>query len=247
MHPVRVLLLGGTAEARRLAEALAGRPDFEIVSSLAGRVTAPQPLPGRTRVGGFGGVDGLEAWLETERVDAVIDATHPFAAEITESAVEAARRANLPLLILRRPGWTENPEDDWRRVPSLEAAARQLPGERVFLTTGRMGLAAFAQEQRRWFLVRSVEPPEPPMPPRMRVVLSRGPFTVDGEIELMREHHIDVLVTKDSGGELTSAKLIAARRLGIPVVMVDRPSAPDAPAVTRTDEALTWLERLTGD
>jgi precorrin-6A/cobalt-precorrin-6A reductase len=243
MHDVRVLLLGGTAEARRLAAELTGRPGYEVVTSLAGRVAEPAPLPGRTRTGGFGGVDGLAAWLETERVEAVVDATHPFAAEITGSAVEAARRVRVPLLVLRRPGWTEGPGDDWRRVPSLEAAAEHLPGDRVFLTTGRTGIAAFAHDHRRWFLVRSVEPPGPPMPPRIQVVLGRGPFTVDAEAGLMREHGVDVLVTKDSGGEMTSAKLVAARRLRVPVVMVDRPPAPAAPTVASPGEALAWLAR----
>ncbi|GLZ09512.1 precorrin-6A reductase [Actinomadura sp. NBRC 104412] len=247
MHPVRVLLLGGTAEARRLAGELAGRPEYDVVGSLAGRVAAPASAPVPTRIGGFGGVDGLAAWLEAERIDVVVDATHPFAARITRSAVVAARRTGVPLLVLRRPGWAEGPGDDWRRVPSLEEAARRLPGDRVFLATGRMGLAAFAHDHERWYLVRSVEPPAPPMPPRAQVVLGRGPFTVDGEVALMREHRIDVLVTKDSGGEATAAKLVAARRLRVPVVMVDRPPAPDAATVTSTDEALTWLFRLTAD
>jgi precorrin-6A/cobalt-precorrin-6A reductase len=241
MHLVRVLLLGGTDEARRLAVLLAGLREYEVVSSLAGRVAEHAPLPTRTRIGGFGGADGLVAWLEAEKAGAVIDATHPFAAAISGAAVEAARRVGVPLLALRRPGWTEGPGDDWRRVPSLEEAAAHLPGERVFLTTGRMGLAAFAHDHERWYLVRSVEPPDAPMPPRTRVVLGRGPFTVDGELGLMREHNVDVLVTKDSGGTMTIAKLVAARRLRIPVVMVDRPPAPDAPTVTSADEALTWL------
>ncbi|RAY16883.1 cobalt-precorrin-6A reductase [Actinomadura craniellae] len=240
---MRVLLLGGTGEARRLAALLAGRPDVEVTSSLAGRVGDPVLPAGRTRVGGFGGPAGLAAWLARERVTAVIDATHPFAAGITASAAAACARLGVPLLLLRRPGWTAGPGDDWRRVPSLAAAAADLPGERVFLTTGRTGLGAFAADAGRWFLVRSIEPPAPPMPPRMRVLLARGPFDVEGEVALMREHAIDVLVTKDSGGAMTAAKLAAARRLRLPVVMVDRPPVPGVPAVATVEEAVAWLDQ----
>ena len=243
MHRVRVLVLGGTGEARRLAGALAARPGVEPVTSLAGRVAAPAPPPGRTRVGGFGGADGLAAFLDAEGVDALVDATHPFAAAITASAVSASARAGVPLLVLRRPGWTEGPGDDWRRVRSPAEAARRLPGDRVFLTLGRTDLAAFADDARRFYLVRSVDPPGPPLPPRTVTVLARGPFTVDGELALMRDHRIGVLVTKDSGGAMTAAKLTAARRLGLPVVMVDRPPAPDAPTAGTVEEALAWLER----
>ncbi|GAA2398492.1 cobalt-precorrin-6A reductase [Actinomadura vinacea] len=246
MHPVRVLVLGGTGEARELAGLLAGRPGVEVVTSLAGRVADPALPKGRTRIGGFGGADGLAGWLAAERIGAVIDATHPFAAAITASAVAAAGRTGVPLLVLRRPGWTEGPGDDWRRVPSLAEAAAGLPGDRVFLTVGRKDLAAFAGDVRRFYLVRSVDPPEPPLPPRTHAVLGRGPFTVDGEAALMREHAVDLLVTKDSGGPMTAAKLVAARRLGVPVVMVDRPPAPDAPMVDGVAEALTWLERPGG-
>jgi precorrin-6A/cobalt-precorrin-6A reductase len=239
---LRVLLLGGTGEARSLASRLAGREEFDVVSSLAGRVAEPVRPEGRLRVGGFGGPDGLAAWLAAERVDAVVDATHPFATGISAAAVTAVARAGVRLLVLRRPGWVAGPGDDWRRVPSL-AAATAPPGERVFLTTGRDGLSAFAGDDRRWFLVRSVDPPRPPAPPRMRVLLARGPYTVDGELELMRRHAIDVVVTKDSGGEMTVAKLTAARLLGLPVVMVDRPAPPDAPAVSTVEEAVAWLAR----
>jgi precorrin-6A/cobalt-precorrin-6A reductase len=240
---MRVLLLGGTGEARRLAAVLARRAGLDVITSLAGRVTNPALPAGRVRVGGFGGPVGLAAWLAAERIDAVIDATHPFAAGITVAAVTAAAQAGLPLLVLRRPGWVARPGDDWRRVPSLAAAADP-PGERVLLTTGRDGLPVFAGDTRRWFLVRSVDPPSPPLPPHSAVLLARGPYTVEGELELMRRHAVDVLVTKDSGGEMTAAKLTAARMLGLPVVMVDRPPAPEAPAVTSVEEAEAWLHRL---
>lgn len=238
---LRVLVLGGTAEGRRLAEALAGR--YDVVSSLAGRVRNPLLPAGAVRVGGFGGPDGLAAWLRANRIGAVVDATHPFAAGMTASAVAAARAAGVPLLVLRRAGWTAGPGDRWHRVPSFGAAAAALAGhgERVFLTTGRQSLAAFAGLDRYWFLARAVEPPDPPLPPRLEVLLDRGPFTVDGERALLRDRAIDVLVTKDSGGDQTAAKLTAARELGVPVLMVDRPPAPDAATVVTVAAAVAWL------
>jgi precorrin-6A/cobalt-precorrin-6A reductase len=240
---MRVLLLGGTGEGRRLAGLLAGSAGVEVISSLAGRTAEPALPPGRIRIGSFGGPDGLAAWLAAERIGAVIDATHPFASAITASAVTAAARLDVPLLLLRRPGWTAGPGDDWRRVPSLQAAA-DLPGERVFLSTGRSGVAAFAADQRRWFLVRSVQAPALPLPPRVHVLLARGPFAVADEMTLMLRHAVDVLVTRDSGGNMTSAKLVAARQLGLPVVMVDRPPFPATPAVATAGEAQAWLAAL---
>jgi precorrin-6A/cobalt-precorrin-6A reductase len=241
----RVLILGGTGEARRLAGALAGRPGLRVVSSLAGRVRAPALPAGEVRIGGFGGVDGLAEYLRRSRIEAVVDATHPFAAVITESAVVAARRVGVPLLVLRRPGWTAADGDDWHRVRTPAEAAHALSalGERVFLTTGRLGLAAFSALDRHWFLVRSVDPPEPPMPRRMELLLARGPFTLPSERALLTRHRIDVLVTKDSGGEMTAAKLRAARELGIPVLIQGRPPAPDAPTVATVEAAVSWLDR----
>ncbi|MCS7481231.1 cobalt-precorrin-6A reductase [Umezawaea endophytica] len=236
-----MLILGGTGEARRLAARLPG----EVVSSLAGRVAAPRLPEGEVRVGGFGGVDGLVEWLRANGITAVVDATHPFAATMTAHAVEATARAGVPLLVLRRPGWTAGPGDDWRWVGSLEEAAADLPGERVFLTTGRQDVGVFAGCG-QFFLARSVDPPEPPMPQRIHVLLDRGPFTVDGEVALMREHAIDVLVTKDSGGGQTSAKLAAARLLGVPVVVVRRPPPPAAPTVDSVDAAVEWVRRGSG-
>jgi precorrin-6A/cobalt-precorrin-6A reductase len=222
---VRILVLGGTTDARALAGLLQGRA--EVVSSLAGRVRDPLLPPGEVRVGGFGGVRGLAGYLRHNAIDVVVDATHPFAAGMTANAAAASAATGVPLLVLRRPGWTEGPGDDWRRVPSLRAAAELLPavGSRVFLTTGRQDIAIFAGLD-LWFLVRSVDPPDPPMPRRMQSILDRGPFTVEGERELLREHAIDVLVTKDSGGSATAAKLTAAREQRVPVIVVDRPPLP---------------------
>ncbi|SDJ48218.1 cobalt-precorrin-6A reductase [Streptomyces indicus] len=240
-----VLILGGTTEARALATALAARPGLRVTTSLAGRVSAPARLEGEVRVGGFGGADGLGAWLRDARVDALVDATHPFAAAMSTHAAQAAARTGVPMVALRRPGWSAGPGDVWHDARSLPEAAELLPalGHRVFLTTGRLGLGAFAHLTDQHFLVRSVEPPDPPLPPHTEVLLARGPFTPDGERELLRTHRIDVLVTKDSGGAATAAKLGAARELGIPVVVVRRPAAPPGvPSVADVAGVLAWLD-----
>ena len=241
---MRVLLLGGTTEARRLAGLVAG--EFTVVTSLAGRTTDPLLPAGEVRIGGFGGVDGLAGYLRDERIDVVVDATHPFAATMSGHAAVACAAVGVPLLVLRRPGWTAGPGDVWHRVASLPAAAASLPrlGRRVFLTTGRQGLAHFAGLDECWFLARSVEPPAGAVPRHLEVLLDRGPFTVAGERELLTRHRVDVLVTKDSGG--ADAKLVAARELGVPVLMVDRPPAPGTPAVSTADAAASWL-RLRAD
>ncbi|MFK4149335.1 cobalt-precorrin-6A reductase [Streptomyces sp. NPDC004065] len=242
---MHVLILGGTTEARRLAEILAAEePDVKVTSSLAGRVAAPRLPPGEVRIGGFGGAEGLAQWLGAHHVDALIDATHPFAGTISFNAATAATTAHVPLLALRRPGWVPVEGDRWHEAGSLEDAARLLPalGRRVFLTTGRMGLAAFADLDELWFLVRSVDAPEPPHPTRMEVLLDRGPFSLDGERELLRRHHIDVVVTKDSGGAATAPKLVAAQEAGLPVVVVRRPPVPDGvPVVPDPGQAIRWI------
>ncbi|KJK38512.1 cobalt-precorrin-6X reductase [Lentzea aerocolonigenes] len=235
-----ILILGGTGEARELARLLVGRSGSaeRIMSSLAGRVSAPRLPEGEVRVGGFGGVSGLAEYLRDNDIRAVVDGTHPFASRITGNAFEACALAGVPFLVLRRPGFA--PLEGWQWEDSVASAARNLPGSRVFLTTGRQDLAEFAGCA-QWFLARMVEPPEPPMPQRIEVLLSRGPFTVDGELELMRSRRIDVLVTKDSGGAMTSAKLEAAQRLEIPVVIVRRPPLPAAEVVRTVQDALRWL------
>ncbi|MGY1499770.1 cobalt-precorrin-6A reductase [Streptomyces sp. QTS52] len=247
-----VLILGGTAEARSLAELLAADtrlPALRVTNSLAGRVSTPRLPPGEVRVGGFGGAEGLAEWLRAHRVDVLIDATHPFAETISFHAARAAAAAHVPLLALRRPGWVPVEGDDWHGAGSLAEAAALLPalGRRVFLTTGRLGLAAFAGTalEELWFLVRSVDAPEVTIthhPARMEVLLDRGPFTLDGERELLRRHRIDVLVTKDSGGPATAPKLTAAREAGLPVVVVRRPAVPEGVRVADDPErALHWL------
>ncbi|MFF9456871.1 cobalt-precorrin-6A reductase [Streptomyces flaveolus] len=223
-----VLVLGGTTEARRLAAVLADRPGVRVTTSLAGRVTRPGAVDGEVRVGGFGGADGLAVWLREQGVSALVDATHPFAETITANAARAAAACGTPAVILRRPGWRPGPGDRWHPVASLPEAAGLLPGlgRRVFLTTGRLGLGAFAHLTGLHFVARSVEPPDPPLPPDLRILLGRGPFTVAGETAVLRDHRIDVLVTKDSGGAATAAKLTAARDLALPVVVVRRPPLP---------------------
>ncbi|WP_031079982.1 cobalt-precorrin-6A reductase [Streptomyces sp. NRRL WC-3549] len=244
---MHVLVLGGTTEARRLAELLVttdALPGARVTSSLAGRVARPKIPPGKVRVGGFGGADGMADWIRAHRVSAVIDATHPFAGTISFHAASAATAAHVPLLALRRPGWVPSEGDRWHPAGSLEEAAEALPGlgRRVFLTTGRMGLAAFAGLDRLWFLMRSVDAPEPPFPRQTEILLDRGPFTLEGERELIRRHRVDVLVTKDSGGAATAPKLTAAREAGIPVVVVRRPPAPEGvPVAVTPEEAVAWL------
>jgi len=236
-----ILVLGGTGEARELAGAL-DAAGVHVTSSLAGRVSSPRLPAGTVRIGGFGGPHALARWLTEHGAVAVVDATHPFAERISASAAAACPRAGVPLLRLQRPGWRAGPDDDWHWVANLDEAAAAIPslGTRVLLTTGRQGLAAFAGVQDAWFLVRCVEPPEPPLPPRHQLLLDRGPYTVDGELALIDKHRIDLVATKDSGGALTEAKLEAARRRGLPVIVVRRPPRPDVATVATVADALTW-------
>ncbi|CAG7658434.1 cobalt-precorrin-6A reductase [Actinacidiphila bryophytorum] len=239
----RVLVLGGTAEARELAELLAGDGRFGVTTSLAGRTPEPRLPAGQVRTGGFGGAEGLAGWLREQRVDVVVDATHPFAEAISRNAALAARTAGVPLLALRRPGWSPGEGDRWHGAESLAAAAALLPGlgHRPFLTVGRGDLAAFAGVPLPC-LARSIAPPLPPLPAHCQVLLDRGPFTLEGERDLLREHRIDVLVTKDSGGPATAPKLAAAREAALPVLIVRRPAPPPGlPTVTTASAALHWL------
>jgi precorrin-6A/cobalt-precorrin-6A reductase len=239
---MRVLILGGTGGARELAAGLRAA-GTDVLSSLAGRTRQPRLPDGEVHTGGFGGADGLAAFLRDEGITHLVDATHPFAATITANAVRAATDAGVPRLVLRRPGWGTDPS--WESVADIRAAAEAVarwPGERVFLTTGRRDLGAFAADDGHQFLVRTVDPPDGSMPARMTLILDRGPYTVDSESALMREHQIGLLVTKNSGGPMTVAKLSAARSLGVHVVMVRRPPLPpESTAVTTVQEALRWL------
>ncbi|GAA0313051.1 cobalt-precorrin-6A reductase [Streptomyces polychromogenes] len=243
-----VLILGGTTEGRRLAEALAADPayaaSYRVTNSLAGRVGAPVLPPGETRIGGFGGAEGLAGWITAHGVTHVVDATHPFAERMSFHAAEAEALTGVPTLALRRPGWSPGPGDAWTFADDLAGAAAVLPslGRRAFLTTGRTGLHLFAHLTDTWFLVRSVDPPQGPVPPRMEPLLARGPFGLEQERELLARHRVDVLVTKDSGGDATAPKLTAAREAGIPVLVVRRPPVPAGVARAESvDAALRWL------
>ncbi len=237
-----ILILGGTAEARKLASDLTGR-GVRVVSSLAGRVARPRLPVGEVRVGGFGGAEGLAAWLRENDVRAVVDATHPFAERIGANAAKAAELTKIPLLRLARPGWEAGENDVWHWADDLPDAAGKLPGlgKRVFLTSGRQGLPAFAHLDDLWFLIRCVDPPAPPLPRHHELLLARGPYEVDSERELLARHSVDVLVTKDSGGDLTSAKLTAARELGVPVLLVRRPPRPVTETAETGPEAVEWV------
>ena len=236
----RILLLGGTSEARALAQALADA-GLEAVYSYAGRLQNPvaQPLP--TRSGGFGGADGLAAYLRVEGFTHLIDATHPFAATISHNAIAASGRARVPLIALERPAWAAQPGDRWRHVADFAAAASVLPndGSGVFLAIGRQQLAPFVGRNHRWML-RFAEVASHPLRDATLIV-SRGPFTVAGDIALMQRHGIGLVVTKNAGGHGAEAKLIAARELGLPVVMIDRPALPARHVVARVSEVMDWL------
>lgn len=240
---MRVLLLGGTTEARELAEALVD--DVEVISSLAGRVPDPKLPTGAVRIGGFGGVEGMRSWLVGGDIDAVVDATHPFAATITAHAAQACEELRIPLLVLARRAW---PPGEALLVDSDVEAANAVENQRysrVFLTTGRSGVTAF-KDVDAWFLIRAVTPPDPQsLPRRSQVVLSRGPYRYDDELALLREHHIDCLVTKNSGGDMTRPKLEAATALGVPVVMVDRPALPAGlTTVGAVADAAAWVRSI---
>lgn len=237
---MKLLLLGGTGEARALAAAL--HPDVEVISSLAGRVPDPALPVGPVRIGGFGGVDGMRRWLRTEQVDAVVDATHPFAATITAHAAQVCAELGLPHLVLARQAW---PPGNAILVGSDSEAAETVVAHgysRVFLTTGRSGTTAFRHVD-AWFLIRAVTAPDAEtLPARHHLLLSRGPYHYENELALLREHHIDVLVTKNSGGDMTEPKLRAAATAGVAVVMVDRPRLPDGVrSVATVDEAVEWV------
>jgi precorrin-6A/cobalt-precorrin-6A reductase len=239
----RVLILGGTGDAAALASRCGGVDGLTVISSLAGRTRAPAPLPGEVRVGGFGGVEGLVDYLDHQSIDAVIDATHPFADIMSHHAAAACRLRPTPWLMLVRPPWQAAPGDRWIEVATMNAAAAALPpGARAFLTVGRQELAPFAYRRDVWFLVRLIDPPdEPPMPGPHAIVMARGPFDTAAEQVLMVEHKITSVVTKNSGGNANAAKLAAARTLNLPVVMVQRPLLPAGDRVESVDAALGWL------
>ncbi|WP_145110965.1 cobalt-precorrin-6A reductase [Cereibacter sediminicola] len=239
---MRILLLGGTTEASRMARALA-ETGLPSVFSYAGRTAAPvaQPLP--VRVGGFGGAEGLAAYIRAEGISHVIDTTHPFAAQMSRNAVEACDATGTALVALERAPWVAGPGDRWIRVPSVEAAAEALPEApaRVFLAIGRLHLAAFAGRPQHHYLLRLVDPPEALPLPQAQAVIARGPFTLAEDLDLLRRHGTEWIVAKNAGGEGARAKLDAARELGLPVVLIDRPAIPPRPRAETPEAVLAWL------
>ena len=240
---MRILILGGTTEARRLAERLAARADLAVTLSLAGRTRAPVPHPVPVRVGGFGGAQGLADYLREERIDALIDATHPYAAQISVNAMRAAELAGTRLLALRRPAWTPVAGDCWIEVADTKEAAQVLgtTPRRVFLALGRNEIAPFTGAPHHHYLVRSVDPAELAVP-HADYIRARGPFSEAADHALLVEHRIDVVVSKNSGGDAAYGKIAAARALGLAVVMLRRPALPDVLAVETIDGVVHWLD-----
>jgi len=243
---MRALILGGIADASLLAAEIA-RAGLDAVYSYGGRTRAPadQPLP--TRIGGFGGVSGLADYIRGEGITHVIDATHPFAAEMSRNAVEACAETKTPLIALERAPWTKAPGDVWVEVSDVAAAVAALPEApaNVFLAIGRQHIAPFASKPQHAYTLRFVDPPEAPLPFAADVIVSRGPFTLEGELEMMRSRGIDWIVARNSGGDGARAKIDAARMLGLPVIMISRPALPERQRVESVDEVMQWLGHRT--
>ncbi|NND49742.1 MAG: cobalt-precorrin-6A reductase [Rhizobiales bacterium] len=244
----RVLILGGTAEAVALAKALKSARRFDGILSLAGRTSTPVANQICSRIGGFGGAAGLGKYLAAEQIEAVIDATHPFATRISINAADACSSAGIPRIALLRHPWVSGPGDNWQHVKDEHHAARALPKNcRAFLAIGRQHIGAFAGRSDAWFLIRVVDPPEKSLLPGPHSTIAmRGPFAAESEIALLNEHAITHLVARNSGGTGASAKIPAARQLGLPVIMIDRPAPPPQPIVEDVAAALDWLTNLIG-
>jgi precorrin-6A/cobalt-precorrin-6A reductase len=242
----RVLILGGIRDAAQLAAQAVALPGVEVITSMAGRVRQPVAPAGRMRIGGFGGAAGLIDYVREQHIALLIDATHPFATQMSHHAATAAQACGLPHLMLVRPPWEPVNGDRWLPVESIAAAVAVLPGvaRRVFLTIGRQELAAFAPLQELWFVMRMIDPPVPdtPVPPGT-LILERGPFTLEDERQLLHTYAIEAIVSKNSGGDATYAKLIAARELGLPVVMIQRPPMPAGEQVANVEQAMAWLKQ----
>ncbi len=241
----RLLILGGTGDAVKLLDRVSSVTGVKVITTLAGRTQSPKAVAGEVRIGGFGGEAGLVAYLQAEKIDLIIDATHPFAAQISWHVAGAATQLAIPKLLLVRPAWTRSPEDDWIEVESIDQAVTAIPdtAERIFITIGRQQLAPFARLTDRWCLMRSIDPPDPniPLPPG-KLLLDRGPFTLESERQLLTEYGIQAIVSKNSGGDATYAKIIAARELKIPVIAIQRPIVPEGDRVADVESAIEWLQ-----
>jgi precorrin-6A/cobalt-precorrin-6A reductase len=241
----RVLILGGTAEARLLARRLAERRGLDITLSLAGRTASPAAQPVPVRIGGFGGAAGLADYLTEHRIDILIDATHPYARVISANAAAAARQTGVSLIALRRPPWSAVAGDRWIDVGNVSEAVRAIGStpRRVFVTLGRNELAPFVAAPQHFYLIRSVDPVDPPLVlPHVTYITGRGPFAETDDRALMNQHRVDVVIAKNSGGAATYGKIAAARTLGLDVIMLCRPPATDTPAVNTVDDLVAWLD-----
>lgn len=240
-----VLLLGGTTEAFRLAQLFANQPQIDIINSMAGRTSSPRRPVGRLRIGGFGGVEGLAQFIVSNRIMAVIDATHPFASGISDNAFRAAQMTGIHHLLLSRAPWAKIQDDTWLEVPDIPSAVERIPkNARVLLAVGRQEAPAFASRTDCWFLTRMMEEPALPIPPG-QVILERPRDTADDECALMSDHRINCVVAKNSGGP-GYAKIEAASWMGVPVVMVNQPPLPPAERVSIVGDAAVWVRRLFG-
>jgi len=242
---MKILILGGTAEARALAGRLAETGKFDVTLSLAGRTAKPLPQPVPVRSGGFGGAEGLAHHLGDEKIDVLVDATHPYADAISANAARAAALAGVPLLALRRPAWEKAPGDQWIEVETIAGVVAALGAvpRRVFLALGRNEIAPFAEAPQHTYLVRSVDPVDPPLAvPHAIYLTARGPFTEAEDRALLERHRIDVIVAKNSGGDATYGKIAAARALHLPVIVLKRPKLPEVESVATVDDALAWLD-----
>lgn len=245
----KILILGGTGDAVKLATKLEATPKIAVISSLAGRTKKPSALVGQVRIGGFGGAEGLANYLQENSIDILIDATHPCAGQITNNGAIASQVANIPHLMIVRPEWGKVAGDNWIEVESIAAAVKAIPEgiERIFITSGRQQLEPFLERSHIypniWYLMRSIDPPDLELP-NSKVILDRGPFSLERERQLLRDYQIQAIVSKNSGGDATYAKIIAARELGIPIIMVQRPAMPEGDKVTSITDAIAWLQQF---
>ncbi|MEM7726589.1 MAG: cobalt-precorrin-6A reductase [Cyanobacteria bacterium P01_A01_bin.45] len=239
-----LLILGGTGEASKLAIQAINIPNLNVELSVAGSTSGAGNQPGVTRVGGFGGVSGLIEYLRDRSIDILVDATHPFAAQISTHGYIAAKELDIPRLMLIRPSWKKLPSDNWVEVNNIQEAVNILgeKSQRVFLTVGRKQLPHFSQLPNIWFLMRLIEPPQNNhIIPRGLMIFEKGSFNLNNELQLLSKYQIDTVVSKNSGGDATYPKIAAARSLGVKVVMINRPPLPTGEKVTTIQEVIQWL------